>query len=337
MNLIDIFNDDAFSMTSMTDALVLAYEPSSEILNSGLFTPRQINTPGFVLDVKEIGFNILPLQNRGERLPQRTFTKGRKVYMETWRIGEAMKLFASELAFLLQFGTTDKMIPAAQRLLAERQKALLKDHDATLEKMYLGALNGYMMDSDGTIIEDFFDVFGIDRAATITLPFGTAADGELRKLIESTVVRPIRRAARGARFSTIEAWMGDEAWDEFVKNPEVRETYKIQQQGAELRGATLGSTVEFAGVKWKNYIGDDEGHLRIASDEVRFIPSGENNEIFQDIQAPGESFDDLGSYGQPVYTRVIPDEKRNEYVENEVMSYRAVLCTRPGTLQSGKL
>lgn len=336
MNIVDIFRDNAFSMTSMTEALEKVYKPSSELLTSGLFTPLRINTPHFFLDVRERHFNILPMISRGEPIPQRTFKKGAKVAMDTFKIGEGAKLTASELAYLLTFGTTDKMISAAQTEIAMRQQALLDDIDATREHMYLAALDGKLLDKDGTVIEDFFDLFKLTRPAEIALPLSTAQNGDLRQQIESTIVRPMRRAAAGARFTQIQAWCGDDAWDRLMKNPEVRETFKIQMQGAELRGPTIGTTLEFAGVTWRNYVEDDTGVLKIDEDEIKFIPAGQGNTVFRDVIAPGESFDDLGSYGKDIYARVMIDEKRNEFIETEAMTYRTTLCTRPEMLRFGK-
>ena len=35
--------------------------------------------------------------------------------------------------------------------------------------------------------------------------------------------------------------------------------------------------------------------------------------IFHWVQAPGESFDEVNMFGQPFYSRLIPDDKRNAY------------------------
>lgn len=335
MNVIDIFNEDCFSLTSMSEALQKVYVPPKKLV--GLFTAMPINTPSFVLDVRERHFNILPLQNRGETIPQRLFRKGAMTSLATYRIGEGAKLMASELAFLRQFGTADQMVAAAQVELAQRQQQLLTDHDATLEHMALGAIDGKLIDHDGSVVVDFFDVFGMTRPASVGLPLATASDGDLRELIEKMICIPIEDAAAGAQFSVIFAECGDDAWFALMKNPEVRETFKIQQQGNELRQATRDTPFYFAGVMWSRYPRDAQGKIALATDQVRFYPGGTGNTVFRDVQAPGETFDDIGQYGKPIYARVIPDKDRNSYVEAEVMSYRNLLCTRPEMLRSGHI
>lgn len=332
-NIIDVFKDDRFSLTSMSEALQKVYTPPKKVFN--LFTPLPINTPDFVLDVRERHFNILPMQQRGEPIPQRRFRKGAMTSLSTYRIGEGAKLMAAELAFLRQFGTPDQMVEAAMVEMARRQQQLITDHDATLEHMALGAIDGKLLDHDGTVVVDFFDVFDLTRPASVGLPLATASDGDLRELIEKMICIPIEDAAAGAQFTQIFADCGDDAWFDLQKNPEVRETFKVQHLGLELRNETRNTPLYFAGVLWSRYPRDAQGKIKLATDQVRFYPGGTGNTVFRDVQAPGETFDDIGKYGQPIYANVIPDRDRNSYVEAEVMSYRNLMCTRPEMLRAG--
>lgn len=336
MNIIDIFRDDTFSMTSMTEALEKVYAPTSDMINSGMFTPNPINTPHLLFDMKERHFNILPVLERGAPLPYRTFSKGARIAFDTFKIGEGAKLRASELAYLLQFGTADKMIAGAQREIAVRQQALLTDIDATLEHMALAAVDGRLIDKDGTVIVDFFDAFGLTRNPTVDFALATLKDGDLKEKITQTVNRPMRRSAAGARFSTIEGWCGDAAWDALLKNPEVRESQKNRRESGLENNSNLVEIIDFGGVKWRNYVQDAEGKLKIDDDEIKFIPGGKGNTVFQDVRAPGETFDDLGTFGREIYSRVLLDEKRNEGIELEAMTYRLLLCTRPEMLRFGR-
>lgn len=337
MNMIDVFNNDAFAMTSMSEALQKVYNPSLSILKSGLFTAKPINTRSFIMDVKEHHFNILPLQQVGEPIPQRSFKKGAMTQIPTYRIGEGAKLMAAELAFLRQFGTPDEMVAAAVTEVAVRQQALLTDHDATLEYMYLNALDGKVVDKDGTVLIDMYDLFDLSRPASVALPLSTAKDGDLRELIERQICIKIEDAAAGAQFSTIDASCGEDAWFALMKNPEFRELQKIAENVAAMGGSTRNVPVQFAGVNWSRYQRDAQGKISLPSDKVKFYPSGKGNTVFQDVMAPGETFADLGKYGSPIYSRIIPDTKRDSYVELEVMSYRMALCTRPETLRSGHI
>lgn len=333
MNIVDIFKNDAFSMISMTEALEKVYSPTSAIIKSGLFTPQPINTPVFMLDVRERHFNVLPVVQRGEALPQRTFRKGAKLAFETFKIGEAAKLRASELAYLLAFGSTDRMVAGAQQEVAFRQQALLTDIDATLEHMAIGALNGQLVDKDGSVLVDFFQEFGLTRNPTVDFALSTLTNGDLKEKLDNTILRPMRRAAAGAQFSRVDAWCGDVAWDRLMKNPEVRESKKTRREAGQDTQSNLDEEIYFGGIYWKNYIQDADGKLKLADDEIKFQPGGKGNTVFRDVRAPGETFDDLGTFGREIYTRLLLDEKRNEGIELEAMTYRMLLCTRPEMLR----
>lgn len=335
MNVIDIFRDDAFSMISMTEALEKVYEPTSDLIKSGLFNPLPINTEHLMFDMRERHFNILPVTDRGAPMPFRTFSKGAKIAFDTFKIGESAKLRASELAYLLQFGTPDKMLAGAQKEIAVRQQALLTDIDATLEHMALSAIDGRLIDKDGTVIVDFFQAFGLTRNPTVDFALATLKDGELKEKLTQTVIRPMRRSAAGARFSMVNAWCGDAAWDKLLKNPEVRESQKNRRENGLENNSNLTQSIEFGGILWTNYVQDAEGKLKIDDDEIKFIPGGKGNTVFRDVRAPGETFDDLGTYGREIYTRVLLDEKRNEGIELEAMTYRLLLCCRPEMLGFG--
>lgn len=244
---------------------------------------------------------------------------------------------ASELAFLRQFGTPDQMVSSAVTEVAVRQQALLTDHDATLEYMYLNALDGKVVDKNGTVLIDMYDLFDLNRPASVGLPLGTASNGELREMIERQICIKIEDAAAGAQFSSIDASCGESAWFALMKNPEFRELQKIAENVAAMGGATRNIPVQFAGVNWSRYQRDSKGKISLPTNEVRFYPSGKGNTVFQDVMAPGETFADWGQYGKPIYSRIIPDRDRDSFVEVEVMSYRMALCTRPETLRTGHI
>ena len=74
--------------------------------------------------------------------------------------------------------------------------------------------------------------------------------------------------------------------------------------------------------------------MGLTASEVKFFPVGAPG-VFQVAYSPGESFEFVNTPGLPVYGRIMPDMKRNEFVEIEVDSYPLFMCTRPEMLQKG--
>lgn len=340
MSILNLFDNDAFSLASMSDAIQKVEYVPRTLGTMQLFTPEPIRTRQVGIELKDNGINLIPLSRAGEPMHQKTFGKGKIITFDTYRVAESTTIRADELAFLRQFGTEAEMLSAAQEEIAARQVGpggLIDDVDLTLEHMRLGALNGQLIDHDGTVVEDFFDAFGIAQPAEIMFALATTNEGDLRAKVEDAVVRYMRRNAKGARFSRILALCGDEAWDELMKNPEVRQTFVVQQAGQALRDATLETTLNFAGVTWTNYIGTDDGTtVALEADEIRFFPAGAGNTVFRHILSPGETFDDLGTRGKPLYSRLIIDRDRNSWVQPEVMTYPTFLNTRPEMMRRGR-
>jgi len=338
--ILNIFDNDAFSLASMSEAIrKVEYVPRT-LGNMNLFTPEPIRTRQVGIEMKDNGINLIPLSRAGEPLHEKTFGKAKIVTFDTYRVAESTTIRADELAFLRQFGTDDQMIAAAQEEIAARQVGpggLIDDIDLTLEHMRLGCLMGQLIDHDGSVVEDFYNAFGIALPAEIMLDLANTAEGNLRMKIEQNIIRPMRRNAKGARFSQVLAFCGDEAWDKLMANPEVRQSYVVQQAGEALRAPTLDSTLQFAGVTWTNYVGtDDNTTVALEADEIRFFPGGAGNTVFRHVMSPGETFADLGSRGQPLYSRMIIDRDRDSWVKPEVLTYPTFLNTRPEMMRRGR-
>ena len=78
------------------------------------------------------------------------------------------------------------------------------------------------------------------------------------------------------------------------------------------------------------------GAIAIPSNKVRFFPRFAPG-IFEMAWSPAESFEWINTLGKPEYVRIIPDRDRNEWVKAEMTSYPLPICTRPETLNSGRM
>lgn len=342
MEFMNIFNDDAFSLASMTDAIERVPTNPGRLGQLNLFTPKPIRTAMFGIEEKEGVLSLIQTSNRGEPLAEGTVEKRKMRYFETSRIAKKDTILASELQFVRAFNTQDQVIQLQAEMASRLSGAtgLIADVDYTKEYHRLGAIQGKVMDADGTsVIYDFYSEFGITEAPEIAFDLSNAAPaaGALRKLVQSAVIRPMRKKAKGARYSGIRALCSPEFFDALISHIEVRETYLNQQEAGELRTGYDGQTFNFAGIDWEEYIGDDtNSEVALGAQKVRFIPEGQGNGIFETIYSPGERFEDLGQLGRDLYSHVIPDDKRDSFVDLEVFSYPLFMCRRPDMLLKGR-
>ena len=339
MEILDIFNNDAFSMASMSEAIQKVPTVPEKLASLNLFTPMPIRTSSFGIEIKENGLTLIPFSERGEPLSQKTHGKRKIITFQTNRLAKSDKLLASDIQFVRQFGTEDQMIKAVMEEIALRQTGpggLLDDLNTTKEYHRLNAIFGKVLDADGSVIEDYFDSFGIDHPVQLALDLANTSDGNLRFKIEQNITIPMRQSAKGAKFNKIYAMCGHVAWLNLGLNPEFRETYLAQLQGQELRDGTLDKTYSFAGCEWFPYFGTDDDTVSVADDEVVFFPGGQNNTIFREVLSPGERFDHIAQLGQPVYSQVIVDEKRQTHADIEVFSYPKYINTRPEMIKKAR-
>ena len=307
-----------------------------------LLSNKPIRTDHFGIEEREGVLNLIQTSKRGEPLEKGTVEKRKMRYFNTSRIAKQDTILASELQFVRAFNT-ENAVKQVQAEIAARlsgSTGLIADLDYTREYHRLGAIQGKVMDADGTsVIYDFYDEFDLVAATEIAFDLSAASptDGVLRKLIQTSVIRPMRQIAKGARYSGIRALCSPEFFDALIAHPEVRETYKGYAANADLRTGYDKEAFQFGGITWEEYIGDDTNtEVALTAEKVRFVPEGTGNSIFQTIYSPGERFDDIGQLGKEVYSWVIPDDKRDAFVDLEVFTYPLYMCRRPDMLFSGK-
>lgn len=329
--LLDLFNADAFSLVSMSNAIDKSEYVPQGIIGSGIFSPEPIRTETFAIETRNGSVSVVPFSERGSKRTVRDKTNLRSmINITTPRLALTSTIRASEFQFLREFNTEDQIM-AAQTEIARRQfgpNGLVADIDLTLEKMAMGAVDGIILDHEDNELYNYFTILGETPAAGITLALSTLAEGDLRKEVVAKVARPMRAKAKGAQYQYIRAICGSAAFDSLNSNPDYYKTWIAQQAGAELRATYFEKPVMFAGVEWVEYQGTDDGGFKVADNEIKFVPWGANN-IFSRVMSPAESFSQLGQLGQPLYSSVLVDDKREEYVEVDVATYSLMVNRRP--------
>lgn len=338
--IIDIFRSDAFSQASLTTAInAVPYLPQ-RISDLGVFNPTYHRTALLGVEEDSGTLSLIQTSKRGEPLKQSGASKRKMRFFEMPRIAMADHITASELAFVRQMGSVDQVKTLATELMNRMSGpvGLVNRVRLTWENMFLGAISGQLRDADGSLIYDWYDEYDLSVPSLIDFDLDNAnpAKGALRKKCQETV-RSIQKSSAGAFYSEVRADCGDAFWDDFIAHADVARTYEGWTAAAELRNAYDDQEFRFAGITWSRYRGTDDGTtVAIATDECRIYPAGRGNSVFEVAFAPGESFADLGTEGQPLYSRVVLDDKRDEWVDLEVRSYPLAICKRPAMLRRGK-
>lgn len=340
MASLDIFNQDAFSTIQLTDAIdKFPYHPQA-LGQLNIFEPNPVRNTALAVEQRQGQLVLIPFSERGQEGTQRTTEKRQMRYFDIPRLMTSDTIYANELQNIRAFGTESEFMQV-QAEVARRLSGpagLTANIEYTWEFQRLAAIQGLALDSDGTVLYNWFDEFGITQpdATAFNLSAGTA--NSLRPIING-IKRTMARKSQGAftPSTRVYALCGDTFYDEFVNHPDVIRTFLNWNDAAQLRGnqGAAFDSFDFAGITWLNYRGsDDNSTLKIPDAEVKFFPVGAPG-VFRVAYAPGESFEWVNTPGKPMYVMPIQDRDRNSFWKMEVYSYPLHICTRPEVLLSG--
>jgi hypothetical protein len=229
----------------------------------------------------------------------------------------------SELA-----GVQDEVMKIAARL--------RRDMELTHEYHRLGAIQGRLIDADGsTVLLNMFTAFGVSEPTEVDFALGTAGTDVRAKC--AAIVCNMVRASKGAitPMSRIMGLCGDAFFDSLIGHPTVRETY-LAQEGARLREGSAFTSLTFGGITFVNYRGtDDNSTVAIGTDKCRFFPVGADG-VFGVAFAPYEAGGFVNTPGQDMYATIVTDKDRDFWYQPEIYSYPLHYCTMPELLLRAK-
>ncbi|SFE88707.1 major capsid protein [Paracidovorax wautersii] len=335
MASMDIFNGSAFRATTLTTAINRRPFVPSFLGSLNIFTPKPVRTVTVALEQKNGKLSLIQTSERGAPLEQADSEKRDIRDFRTVRVAKGDTLHAYEIESIRDFGTESELMQV-QKEVAARLARLDDDLQLTHENMMLGAIQGIVLDADGSVIRNWYNEFGIAQPAEIDFELDDAATDVRGKCQQ--VVRSMQRAAKGSWLpgTQAQALAGDDFYDKLISHPHVRDTYLNQQAAAELREGRAFESFRFGGITFNNYRGtDDNTTVAIAPDKAKFYPVG-GKDVFEVAQSPGETFDFVNTPGQRTYAMLVPDRDRNAWVKPEVYSYPLYICTTPGMLQRAK-
>jgi hypothetical protein len=336
----DVFKQDAFSSTTLTAVVdKIGYVPSLLGSIPGLFFPVPVRTTSVFIEERANAPALIQTSSRGSAPKQKGGNRAKVRAFNTVRLAEASRITASELQGIRAFGSETEL-KQLQSEIAQRQALLRSDLELTWEYHRLGALQGKVLDADGTtVIYDWTAEFSqaIPAELDFDLDNASPATGAVRKKCNA-VKRSMIAALKGQGGNNvgIGAIVGDAFWDDLTSHPEVEKTFLATAAAADLRNGfgSAWSSFRYGDITWINYRGSDDSAVGVGTDKAKFFPIGAG--IFPVAQSPGESFEFVNTPGQQVYSGIVTDKDRNAWADVELFSYPLFVCTMPSALYQGK-
>jgi hypothetical protein len=320
---IAIFEDDAFSVSSLTAAINEQEYLPGRISSLGLFREEGIST--LTVQIEKDG-DTLALVPSGERGTSGLVVGGTRrtlIPFNTVHLPERFTIKADEIQGIRAFGTRSEL-QAVQDVVNKRLAKARRQLDATHEFQRMGALNGQVLDADGkTVLLDIYKSFGVNRQK---LPMGlNSPDTALR--VKCGEALDMQEEALGSVTSSgSRAMCGKNFWNKLIVHKSVKETYLNTMQAASLRGDAR-EAFEFGGIVWERYRGKVAGVAFVHEDKALLIPEGVPD-LYISSFAPADYMETVNTQGIPYYSKIEP-LPFNKGVAGEAQSNPLHLCTRP--------
>lgn len=332
--LADVFRNDMFRVTSLGAAIDRVPYVPNQLAKMQLFEEDGISTTTMVIERRGSSLQLVPSKPRGAPGTPRVGEKRDAVHVTAPHLPTKDYITPDSLQNVRGFGTPNMMVGVKEKR-DEIITALSRNLDVTLEYHRLGAINGVILDANGEVLIDLFDLFEIDEPTEQSLGLNaawSADDGGAIDTKITQIVRLIQDTLGGVSPTGILALCGDQFFDKLRNHPEVRSTYLNQQAANNLRRTGPIQEFSYGGVTWVNYRG--WGAVAVPTNKCRFIPQGVPR-LFITRFAPAPFFSAVNTKGKPKYVLATIDQSGEKEITVEAQSNPINLCTRPDCLFTG--
>jgi hypothetical protein len=322
MPALDIFSNDAFSVSTLTAAVQeMPYVPG-RVGALGLFESEGITTTTVQIEKNGNTLTLVEAKERGESGVVIDGDKRQMIPFNTIHLPQRSTIGADAIQNVRAFGSESE-VEAVQTVVNTRLAKHRRNLDATIEHHKVGAIKGQIMDADGTtVLVNLFTAFGITQQ-TKAMEIPTVGTKIRMKCLE--ILDMIEDELGAATWTGVRALCGRNFFKELIERADVKEAYARYQDGAKLRDDPRDG-FEFAGVVWEQYRGGVGAVKFIADDEAYVFPEGVP-EMFITRFAPADYMETVNTNGLPYYAK----QELAEFgkgVKLESQSNPISICTR---------
>jgi hypothetical protein len=347
---LDILRNDTFSYVNLQRvAGNTTYVPTT-LGQMAIYDPEPIVGEIVHLYEEDGIIRLVPTTERGTPDVRLIPNVGRMRALQTPRLGQITSVRAAELMGIANMSLPETIRERnAVQLLTKRVQQMKQNLEFTKELHRFGGIQGKVLDADGTsVVADFFDIFGLGQPVLVDVDFVNIAEAALLQFIQDTFLRPITIALQdGGRITngvTLGCLCGDLFWAALMKHPGFQLAYRLMLQAngnatalGQLTRPNMWNVVEFAGVRWINYMGTRNSDIAVPLTECRFFPIGVPD-VFKVYWGSGETLEDVLEPGKPEYLYVRPDVRAHpEFMDAILRAYGLYACIFPKALMRARV
>ena len=345
--IIDVFNQNAFGVISLTEAINDITPQYGYLGALGLFQDEGVMQRSVAVDFDPITNQLLPQSQWGGPGVANKTAVGRSRSYSIPHFNPQDAILAADLMGRRQPGTD--AVQTAQWLMGKKLREMKLKLEQTLEWMRLGVLkNGNITDGAGNVILNVYTDFGISQTST-SLVLATTTTNVLQLI--SQVKRNSLAALRGELMNQFVALCSDTFFDALTSHPNVKQAFQFYQNrvGQNLAEDYSAGTARadanglfarnagftFGDVTFINYTGavtDSTGasQTMIDSGSAYLFPTGTS--VFKTWFAPADYMETVNTEGVPFYAKQIPMEF-DKGIKVECQSNPLPICLKPAVIQ----
>lgn len=299
MATLDIFNNDAFSMSSLIQAITDVPFVPTQLGDEGLFTEGSMNTVTGQIERVGNKLQLVPTAPRGG-VPQPGQARSLRalIPVNAVHLPQSDFISADEVQGVRAFGTETEL-QAVQKIVQQRLVQLRANMDLTMEYQRIGALKGAVLDADGSTILNMYTLFGFSQE-TVFFDLGNASADIRQKCVD--LQRKIQDKMGGIPIGNVKVKVSRTFFDKLTGHANVKKAWDLYQQGAWLRSDLTPGVFVHCGIEFKIYHGGTSAGNFIADDLGYAYPDGVPN-MFRIIYAPAPFIETVNTNGLPYYVK----------------------------------
>ena len=327
MPTMDVFNDDAFSLRSLTAAILKAPHKPGRIGELGLFSESGITTTTVQVEEKDGQLSLIQASPRGGPGSTIGGEARRLRALNVPHLQRESTIIADSIQGVRAFGT-ESDVSTVQAVVNQRLATLRAMHEVTLEHLRVGALKGLILDADGlTTIYNLFTEFAVSQQ-TQNFDFG---DATLKvRAVCTAVLRAMEDELGASTYDRAHAFCSASWFDALIDHPIVTQSFQYQQGNVNREDLRKGFT--YGGITFEEYRGKVGTIDFIPDGEAYCFPIGamtEKGPLFQTYFAPADFEETVNTIGLPIYAKQARDPEFQRWVKLHSQSNPLPICLRP--------
>lgn len=296
--MLNVFESDAFSFTTLTGAISLI-DPAPHELGQWLpWNAVGINTLTAVIDERDGKVSVIgssPRGSVGSAISNRS-PRARSIIVPHYQHYDA--ILATEIQGVRKFGSDNEM-DAVESKRAEKLANMHANHEVTWEFGRAGAVTGVLYDKDGSVLVDWHGPEGFNVARTThDIDFATATTDVRQELVLAK--RKSQLSLKGLICAKWKLICTTSVFDAITTHPSVKAAYDRWQDGAFLR-ADNDKGFELGGVEVVLYQNNEfDGVSFMQEGDAYLCPEAPG--LYQVRYAPADTVEAANTIGLPLYS-----------------------------------